>query len=150
MLEALVLCAALGAGCATDGAAVARGLEAAAAGLLVRSETDAPLAAVVLGPAPEGEISDRFVLERSGLPPDAPVRVRTVEAFFRSQSSPRPWHSPAEARRARRFRRLTSLLLRDLRDTRVFEVGVREKQVFVLGLTASGECVGLRTFVVET
>jgi hypothetical protein len=90
------------------------------------------------------------VIARLGYPPDTTVRVRSVEEFLGPQAAARPWHSREEARRARRFRRLASLVLRDLRNAGVFEVGVREKHVFVLGVTASGECVGLRTLVVET
>jgi hypothetical protein len=152
MVEALVLATLLAAGqvASPDGARISGELEQEAAGLLVRSETDAPLAGVVAGAAPAGEITVQYVLERFGYPLDAAVRVREIDDFLRPHASERAWHTREEARSARRFRRLSVVLRRTLRGLRVFEIGAREKHVLILGVTASGECVGLRTLVVET
>jgi hypothetical protein len=153
MLESLVLGIALVAGPVEGkgiGAAVAERLERAAAGLLVRSETDAPLKGIVGGPVPPGGLSASFVLNRFGFAPSTRVRSRTFESFLGPSMLRRPWHSPEEARRARRFRQLVAIVRRSLRDVRVFEIGETEKHVFVLGVTGTGECVGLRTIVVET
>jgi hypothetical protein len=150
MLESLVLGIALVVGPQSGGVAIAQRLERAAAGLLVRSETDAPLKGIVGGPVPREGVTAGFVLRRFGFEPGTRVRTRRFESFLSSHMARRPWHSFEEARRARRFRQLLALVRRSLRDIRVFEVGDAEKHVFVLGVTNGGECVGLRTFVVET
>jgi hypothetical protein len=153
MLEALLLGLALvvdARGVAEGSRALAHRLERAAAGLVVMSETDAPLEGVVAGRVPPAGLTVRFVRERFGYARDTPVRVREVEAFLSTHSTPRSWHSREEARRARRFRALGLLLQRTLRHVRVFEAGTIDKDVLVLGVTGSGICVGLRTRVVET
>jgi hypothetical protein len=151
MFEALVLCVAFGVEApSSNGARTAHRLERAAAGLTVRSETDAPLRGVVAGRVSREGVTAHFVLDHFGYDPATPVRTRALGNFLAPHAARRAWHSPEEARRARRFRRLGLLLERTLREVRVFEVGTVRKDVFVLGVTDDGECVGLRTFVVET
>jgi hypothetical protein len=131
-------------------AEVARRLERATVGLLVRSETDAPITVVSGGAAPSTGLTKAFVLERFGFAPGTPVRMKTLYAFLTPHMRHWAWHTRAEARTVYRFRRLAVVLQRTLRSVRVFEIGDRVKDVLVLGVTPTGECVGLRTIVVET
>jgi hypothetical protein len=127
---------------------VIRELERAAAGLLYVSEADFPLG-IVHFPARRGPPSAAAVAHAIGRPP-APVAEQTLEEFFATATTARPWHSPAEQESVRRFRALVQILRTQLRDTRVFRFGALDIDAYVVGVTSSGDWAGLCTHVVQT
>jgi hypothetical protein len=128
---------------------VLRELERAAAGLLYLSEGDFPLE-VVHFPSGRGPPSAGAVARALGRPPAAPFAEQTLEQFFATAVTPRPWHSPVEQESVRRFRVLVQILRSQLRDTRVFRFGALDIDVYVVGVTSAGDWAGLATHLVQT
>jgi hypothetical protein len=128
--------------------AVVRELERAAAGLFYVSEADFPLE-VVHFPAGRGPPGAAAVARATGHA-RAPCTEQTVEAFFATAVTPRPWHGPTDGEAVRRFRALVRVLQTQLRDTRVFRFGTLDIDAYVLGVTSAGDWAGLRTHLVQT
>jgi Nuclease A inhibitor-like protein len=125
-------------------------LREAAQGLTFPSETDAPITAfAVEGTRVEGMAVDA-VLQAVGNPSATPVRTISLEHFFQPVTQEQAWHNAQERGTAQRFRKLVEALKASLTDLRVFQVGEVEKDVYVVGKTASGELAGVKTRLVET
>jgi Nuclease A inhibitor-like protein len=123
-------------------------LTAAAEGLLVPSEQDAPLEPVYWPRT--GRLTPAQLLVRLGLPPATPVEVRTLREFFGPLTRVRDPDDPAAVEHAARFTRLQRLLAARLADPVVYRVGTVEIAVLLIGLSQYGATLGLRTTLVET
>ncbi len=115
-------------------------------GLLLPSESDAPLAPTRLAQAPSPEA----LRSASGAPEDAPVEEGSLEALFVDLERERPSQDEREQAEARRFQALHAFFRERLREGKVFRVGQTEIEVWVLGQDEQGRWVGLRSRVVET
>lgn len=123
-------------------------LAAAATGLLVPSEQDAPLTPFVL--PGRASITPARLLAALGLPPGTPVETRTLASFFGPLTRARPSHDAAERAQVARFALLADLLATRLAEPAVYRVGRVELTVLILGRLPDGRVGGLRTSVVET
>jgi hypothetical protein len=123
-------------------------LEQAVQGLLVPSETDAPLCAF-LWPQPL-PFSPQTLLAAAGLPASTPVEESSPQRFFAPRVTEQEGMDAAERATAARFRALQRLLKERLKDLRVYRVGQVEIQIWIVGRTPSGRVAGLTTLVVET
>lgn len=120
----------------------------AADGLLFMSEADYPLETVrVEGP---GEVSPGRLRELAGAAEESPVAIQSPDEFFRAAAAEPDWKDERERAEARRYQALVRLLKENLGDLRVYRVGEINIPVYVLGRSASGNWLGLRTRVVET
>jgi hypothetical protein len=127
--------------------AVLAELSAAAAGLLVLSESDYPLEPYRWdGAWPPTPAALSVAL---GAAPDATVEERSVAGFFAAQARTYDWQDDAERERAARFAALGALVAARLADPRLYRIGDIEITVLILGRVGD-EIVGLRTTVVET
>lgn len=158
---------------ATTNEVLAR-IEEAASGLLVPSETDAPLTpfrwtgeavtgaeraagdasargavsdASAEGAARGAEPSRDAILSSTGKDAATPVEAMSVDDFFAPVTEEREGEDPSDAKR---FQALKELLSKELSDLRVLRVGSVDIDVYILGRHASGEWLGLKTRVVET
>jgi hypothetical protein len=122
-------------------------LTAAASGLLVMSETDAPLTPYTWPGADMPAPAD--LPPALNMPPDTLVTTLSVTDFFAPQAATYEWHEAAERERAARFAALRDLVLARLETPLVYRVGVIEITVLILG-RAGDSVIGLRTLVVET
>ncbi|NCC31478.1 MAG: hypothetical protein EOM24_05550 [Chloroflexia bacterium] len=121
-------------------------LAQAAEGLLYPSEIDAPL--------------DPFVPPASfGLPPSqvcltlangAPMRMLDADAFLAAPARAEPWMSPEQRAQAARFATLREVFRQRLANPVACRIGGYQADVFLLGISATGQIVGLHTVVVET
>jgi hypothetical protein len=153
-------------------------LEEAASGLLVPSETDAPLTPFRwTGEAVTGVGSAAGDASAGGAVKDASASVATSGAVSGAEpsrdtilsSTGKDAATPVEAisaddffapfteeregedpSDAKRFQALKELLSKELTDLRVLRVGSADIDVYILGRHASGEWLGLKTRVVET
>ncbi len=124
-------------------------LRQAVAGLLYRSESDAPFA-VFSWPDCADPLSPVEVLAHTGHALGTPVTQQSLEAFFAGLTREKDWYGEEERATARRYRDLRALLARRLPDATVFRVGRVQIEIYVVGHTADGACVGLHTTAVET
>ncbi|MCS6899807.1 MAG: nuclease A inhibitor family protein [Myxococcales bacterium] len=115
-------------------------------GLLLPSETDAPLTPVLLGQAPTPEV----LRKASNALEDAPVEEGSLESLFADLERELPSRDEGEQAEARRFQELHTFFRERLRGGRVFRVGRVEITVWVLGQDEQGRWGGLRSQVVET
>jgi hypothetical protein len=125
------------------------GLTKASQGLLFPSETDAPFEAFEW-PGEQGKPDRTRVLELAGVAAGTPVKVKSLDAFFKDAAAEQEWHDEQERAQAQRFQQLVGTLKETLADTKVFQIGKgTEKDAYVVGRTDSG-WAGLKTKVVET
>src|SRR5438309_1751683 len=92
-------------------------LKKASAGLLFQSETDAPFEAFVW-PQAEGKPDKAKVLELAGLPAKAPVKVKSLDAFFKGATAEQDWHNEEEKAEVAKFRQLVQTLEATLADVK--------------------------------
>jgi hypothetical protein len=114
-------------------------LKAAAHGLLVQSETDAPLVPFWW---PRSEHDSRFVhLEHS-----RNLKMQCVHNFFAPLIKIESWMNEAEIAEREKLAKLRDAILENLGDPHVYRIG---EEVYILGRIAAG-VGGLKTEVVET
>src|SRR5262245_17819009 len=129
-------------------AGVVEALRVASAGLLFRSETDAPFE-VVEWPGEQGKPDKARVLELAALPPSTPVKTKSLDAFFKDQTKEESWMDDQEKAEVQLFKELVQAIKANLSDVKVFLVGGAEADACIVGRTESG-WAGLKTRVVQT
>lgn len=112
------------------------------------SETESPVEVFVWREVKE--ITADYVRERSGKPLEALVSEMTVDEFFAAAISEYEGQSDVGRASAMRFRALVQIIKECLSDARVYLIGARRKDVFIIGRSADETVIGLRTQVVET
>jgi hypothetical protein len=125
-------------------------LRRATDGLVYQSETDAPVEPFFMtgwtGPELTGDAIATFTKHDSGT---ATTEV-AFDDFFADLVELQDWYGDEERATARKYRRLVRLLKSALSDLKVFKVGERNLDVYVVGRTESGEYAGVATKAVET
>ena len=123
-------------------------LREATRGLLFMSESDYPFEVVRW----EGgeELSPSYLRKVAGQDATANVEERTVADFFRVAAGEQEWKGEAELALAKRYQSLARLLEEKLKEVRVYRVGKRDIGVYVVGLSAEENWLGVSTRVVET
>jgi hypothetical protein len=127
---------------------IATQLQQASEGLLFLSETDAPFE-VITWQTP-GELTPAKLLQLTNHPPDAPVKVVSVDDFFAIATAEEAWHDEEKEETVKRFQHLVSILKQNLSQLQVYRVGSIEIDVYIMGMTPGGEVAGLSTKLVET
>ena len=122
-------------------------LREATRGLTFMSESDYPFEVFEWDAA---EPTHEFLRGLTGETPDTPVETTTAADFFRVAVSEAEWKNAEQLAAARRFQTLLRLLEQNLKDLKVFRVGVINIPVYVVGRGASGRWLGVSTRVVET
>jgi hypothetical protein len=123
-------------------------LKKASEGLLFPSETDAPFE-VVAWTGEQGKPDKARVLEPAGVGPETPVKVKRLDGFFKDATKEEVWHDPQEKAEVQRFQQLVRTLKETLADAKVFLVGKKENDAYIVGRVDSG-WAGLKTRVVQT
>ena len=108
------------------------------------SESDYPFEAVRVEGAEEP--GHERLRELAGAGRAAPVETRGLEEFFRDSAAVRVGERPTPTS----FEGVRRALRENLSDIRVYRIGSVNIPVYVLGRSASGNWLGLRTRVVET
>ena len=122
-------------------------LKRAVEGLLFMSEADYPFEVVRLNNRTE---LNQQLFELSGAAAGDGVETLGVEEFFRAVASESEWKQGEELATARRYQALVRLLKENLTALSVYKVGKINMHVFIVGKSAQGSWLGLRTRVVET
>ena len=123
-------------------------LRSATKGLVVTSESDAPLKPFVW----QGVTVDSQAALLAQLKLDAatPVTELSVEAFFAPFTTPQSWHTDEDKADLVRFTALVAQLS-TLTDPKAYRLGAGpEIQVYVLGKTPDGSAAGVATQLTET
>lgn len=123
-------------------------LKAATAGLYYISETDAEIVPFKGNQAQS--TSKETVLVQTQSASDVPVEERNFTEFFARFTEIQDWFGDEEKETARKFTQLKELLEKNLKDLKVFKVGRIQLDVYVVGLDAENNLVGIKTKAVET
>jgi len=78
------------------------------------------------------------------------VKEISFDEFFRRLTEQRDWYGRKEKEKAESFAELKKLLEENLRGPRVFKVGRIQIDIYVVGLDADNNFVGIKTKAVET
>jgi hypothetical protein len=127
---------------------IATQLKQASNGLLCLSETDAPFE--VINWQTQGELTPVKLLQLTNHPPDAPLEMRTVDEFLAIATQGEDWHDEEERETVKRFQNLVSVLKQNLSQLQVYRVGSIDIDAYIVGMTPSGDLMGLSTKLVET
>jgi hypothetical protein len=127
---------------------VTQAMAKASQGLLFRSETDAPFH-VFEWPDMPGKPDKAQVLAKAGLPPDTPVKVKGLDAFFRDATTEHEWHNDQEKAEVQQLKQLVEVIKDSLAGIKVFQVGKAECDVYIVGFVGTA-WIGLKTKIVET
>ena len=123
-------------------------LKQASKGLLFLSESDVPFE-VIHWPA-QGELTPPKLLQLTEHPPDAPVKVVSVDDFFAIATQEEDWHDEEEQETVQRFQNLVSVLKQNLSQLQVYRIGSTNIDAYIVGVAQSGDWAGLSTKLVET
>ncbi len=123
-------------------------IEADAAGLLMPSETDAPIL-VKYWASEKTELLPGDVAALIEQKADAPLETQTVAEFFKNAATIEDWMSDDEKATAQKFQKLIVTLQTQLDNSHVYLFGERERTVVVIGKVKGG-FGGVVTLVVET
>ncbi len=123
-------------------------LREATEGLTLMSESDYPVEPFRW----EGvtSLTPEFLRGLTGHDPSASVEELALADFFRAATSEPDWKGEAELASARRFQALVRLMEENLEGLRVYRVGTINMPVYVVGRSAAGNRLGVKTRVVET
>ena len=124
-------------------------LERLTEGLLVMSETDAPLS-VVTWTHRVGRPTARRLASLVGEPHPELVEQTTVERFFRAALVSRPDQTAEDDVVVRRYVALVRFLKDRICDVRVFRFGRTMIRSYVVGVAPNGDWIGLSTNQTET
>ncbi|GAB4125479.1 MAG: nuclease A inhibitor family protein [Roseiflexaceae bacterium] len=123
-------------------------LAALSAGMLVVSETDAPLE-VFAWPVP-ATFTPAAVLAVLDQPADTKVEQVALAQWFAPRMREYPDQPAAERALAQRFRDLARWLETHLTDLQVLRIGTIEISTWIVGRTSTGRIIGVTTQQVET
>lgn len=118
--------------------------------LLMRSEADYPFTVVRFDDIDEDALPAHLRALVAPQSDTVNVETTTVEFFFRVATKHADWHDATEHERTRRFQALVRILTQSLQDIRVYRIGTPDIIIFIVGQSASGAWLGLRTRVIET
>ena len=133
----------------SDSPAAIAALQSATRDLLYLSESDEPFEIVH-----PGELAQPFgagdacrVAKRTT---DCRVQEQRLEEFFGELAQERAWHGASEKETVRRYRALWHSFLDHLADPKVFRVGEIQVDIIIVGKTADGHWIGVKTRAIET
>ena len=79
-----------------------------------------------------------------------PVEERDFEDFFKRLTAMQEWFGDEETLAANKFSELKELLLKNLKDVKVFKVGKIQVDIYIVGLNFESFLAGVWTKAVET
>jgi hypothetical protein len=125
-------------------------LRRATDGLVYQSESDAPVEPFFMTGWTGTDVTGEAIVAFTKHDSATPVAEVPFDDFFADLVEVQDWYGDEERATARRYRRLVRLLKGALSDLKVFKVGERNLDVYVVGRTESGEFAGVATKAVET
>jgi hypothetical protein len=127
-------------------------LKETSVGLFYISETDAPFESFIWKRDDKNstDLNAEDVLKLAGQKPDAKVEERTVDNFFAQSMTVQDWFGEEEKNQVEKFSKLKELLEGNLKNVKVFKIGEINIDIYVAGVDAEGNVIGVQTKAVET
>ena len=124
-------------------------LQVATEGLLWISEIDAPFEIVQWQNLSIPFVNEQL-LKLTGHSGDTSVEVIEVDDFFSAATEEQDWFGDEEKAIAKRYQEVVSALKQHLNQLKVYRMGDINIDIYIVGITESGEMIGLATQAVET
>lgn len=125
-------------------------LKKASDGLLFMSESEAPLEFFHWQAFDNEALTTESLLQKTGHSSDTSVEVVDLDSFFEVATTEHAWHDSEDKQTVKKFQTLVETLKQSLSDIKVYRVGQRTIDVYIVGKTVLGDYAGLSTKVVET
>ncbi|MBC7899935.1 MAG: nuclease A inhibitor family protein [Saprospiraceae bacterium] len=90
------------------------------------------------------------ILEAEGKTGSIQIEEIETASFFERVTKINEWYGEAENENAKRWRELRDLLTENLRDLRIFKTGRIRIDIYIVGIDAEGNLMGVKTKAVET
>ncbi len=123
-------------------------IKIAVRGLYYISETDALIQPFVGKQAKA--VSKQEILSQTKKAADSTIEEKDFAGFFARLTEIQDWFGEEEKEIAQKFVQLKELLEKNLRDLKVFKIGKIQIDVYVVGLDAENNLLGIETKAVET
>lgn len=124
-------------------------LQEAAKDLFWISESEAPFE-VVTWEDHVDQFDDRTLLKLTNHAEVDPVETIEFDQFFEYPMQVQDWHGEEEAAIAHQYQCLAETLKQNLHNLKVYRIGEIQLDIYILGMTDSGNIAGLATKAVET
>jgi hypothetical protein len=125
-------------------------LRKASDGLQFMSESEAPFEVFLWESKDTPVLNSEAILQKTGRSSDTAVEVVDPDSFFAVATTEQDWHSPEERETVKKFQNLVETLKTTLSDMKVYRLGRRNIDAYIIGRTPTGDYAGLSTRVVET
>jgi len=125
-------------------------LKQVSSGLLCMSESEYPFECFQWKLPEQQTLTPEKVLQETGNSPDTPIEVIGIDDFFEVATTEQEWHNLEEKETVQKYKHLLEFLKQNLKDIKVYRLGSRKIDVYIVGKTPSGDWAGLSTQVVET
>ncbi|CAN5470881.1 nuclease A inhibitor family protein [soil metagenome] len=132
----------------TNNKELARQIKKVSEGLYYISETDAEIFPFIGNKAEA--ITGKEVLKQIKSTAETPVEERDFTEFFAYLTQIQDWFGNEEKATAQKFSNLKDLLEKNLKNLKVFKVGKIQLDIYVVGLDAESNLMGIQTKAVET
>lgn len=121
-------------------------LKQATNGLLMISESEYPFKVVTWKST---VLNVTTLLKNARHPQGTPVKIVEIDDFFKSSVSEEDWHENEEKATVKKFQNLVKILKTNLTNLKVYKIGSKEIQVYIVGNTSNG-IAGVSTTIIET
>ena len=123
-------------------------LKKATENLFFISETDAEITPF-FGRQSQAVTKEEILMQSQGMA-NVLIEENNFAGFFKRLTEIQDWFGDEEKATAQKFAELKDLLERNLRDLKVFKIGKIQIDVYVVGLDAENNLLGIKTKAVET
>jgi len=123
-------------------------LKKATENLFFISETDAEITPF-FGRQSQAVTKEEILMQSQGMA-NVLIEENNFAGFFKRLTEIQDWFGDEEKATAQKFVELKDLLERNLRDLKVFKIGKIQIDVYVVGLDAENNLLGIKTKAVET
>ncbi len=117
-------------------------------GLIYMSETDAEF--TIFNGEKTKTLTKETFLSQIKSSPNVAVEEQNFDEFFLRLTTIKDWFSEVERQNAKRFGELQDLLNLNLKDLKVFRIGKIKIDIYIVGIDAENNLIGLKTYAVET
>jgi Nuclease A inhibitor-like protein len=130
-----------------SGAEICDRLQQATADLVWMSESDYPFEVITWERGIEMNPTALFPEVNSD---EISIETVTLTDFFAPAIAIEDWYESAELAQVDRYKELLQTIESNLTDVQVFRVGEMNITIYIIGKTAAGDLIGLKTQAVET
>ncbi len=117
-------------------------------GLIYISETDAEF--TVFKGAKIECLSKETVLAQIKCSPNVAIEEQNFDELFLRLTTIKNWFGEPEKQKANRYGELQEFMKANLKDLKVFRIGKIQVDIYIVGIDAEGNLIGLKTNAVET